>query len=296
MSNKLMSIKDLLFKNVINDIPKICECLTTDSVSPDNLHNLRHPGRYTVESGFTVARLMMITVIAEMAEYDTEQVLDKISDAVWEKLTNWFFIYSENNMYQAQFYRIFFLAVRSNHEKTLGEVLKKNKFIASCINAFDEEKGKGKFYNKGAIVKCCNALRLQIQTLSPSAFLRNFLFSHDAWKAFQPELRKITEANRVEGMGVPLPSDGIDDYATPRDEGEEAKGIDIGSTFAREMGFGDEIAWPEEEGKKKKKKKKKRKKKKKNEEGAEGSGSSASEESEGDGDEDAEEEEDEEEE
>ena len=61
--------------------------------------------------------------------------------------------------------------------------------------------------------------------------------------------------------------------------------IEIGSEFARDMGFEDEIAWPDEtEVKKKKKKKKKRKKKKKGESSGESGESSASEAGEEDGD------------
>ena len=91
IANKLMSVKELLFENIISNMPKICACLTTSDASPDTLSDIRHPGRIVVKNGFTVARLMLIALIAEMVDWRAEEALDKIEPAVWEVFTRWFF-------------------------------------------------------------------------------------------------------------------------------------------------------------------------------------------------------------
>jgi len=193
-------------------------------------------------------------------------------------------------MYHVHFYRILFKALRSNHEKSLMELLKTNKFISECLHAFDEKKSAGKFFNRGSIIKCCNAIRLQMTTLAPSALMRSFLLSHDGWKNFQGKLKAITKSNLDRGMGITVPSGGmgIENYMNQNNSNDlsgDHMNIEIGSEFARDMGFEDEIAWPDEtEVKKKKKKKKKRKKKKKGESSGESGESSASEAGEEDGD------------
>ena len=56
------------------------------------------------------------------------------------------------------------------------------KLVSQCIDAFDPVKSVGKVYNKGMILQCLNAVRLQASTLSPSTLLRCYLLSHDGWR------------------------------------------------------------------------------------------------------------------
>jgi hypothetical protein len=194
-------------------------------------------------------------------------------------------------MYHVHFYKILFKALRINHEKSLMEILKTNKFITECLHAFDEKKGAGKVFNKGSIIKCCNAIRLQMSTLAPSALMRSFLLSHDGWKVFQNELKTITKGNLDRGMGINVPSGamGIENYMVQSNNAGDQMNVEIGSEFAKEMGFGDEIAWPDDAEPKKKKKKKKRKKKKKGSTNGDASESSETDEGEDEGEDDEEE-------
>ena len=84
IANKLKTVKELILQNILNDMPKICACLTTANASPGTLSDLRHPGRIVVSQGFTVARLMLVSLIAEMAER-SDDILDKLEPAVWER-------------------------------------------------------------------------------------------------------------------------------------------------------------------------------------------------------------------
>lgn len=72
-----------------------------------------------------------------------------------------------------------------HHEETLRLVLQKAKFVSRAIRSC---KAGGSL--QGILLICLNTLRLRSQSLPPSAFLRQFLESHDAWKGFQDELTK----------------------------------------------------------------------------------------------------------
>ena len=54
--------------------------MTTSDASPGTLSELRHPGRIVVSQGFTVARLMLVALIAEIVEWRGEEALDKIGE------------------------------------------------------------------------------------------------------------------------------------------------------------------------------------------------------------------------
>ena len=73
-----------------------------------------------------------------------------------------------------------FATLRANEEACLSQLLQKSKFIALAIEGFYSSKNKvdelgaSKRYNLGQIMRCCNAIRLQVETLAPTAFLKNF--------------------------------------------------------------------------------------------------------------------------
>ncbi len=115
---------------------------------------------------------------------------------------------------------------------------------------------------------------MQAETLPPSAFLRNFLQSHDGWRSLQPSLCDETLRQQLPGLGFHVPVSGLDmlgrgvssiDVASViscLEDRDISHGIDHGSEYATSLGFEGDIVWPTETktGSSKKKKKKKKKK------------------------------------
>ncbi len=111
---------------------------------------------------------------------------------------------------------------------------------------------------------------MQAETLPPSAFLRNFLQSHDGWRSLQPSLCDETLRQQLPGLGFHVPVSGLDmlgrgvssiDVASVISCLED-RDISHGSEYATSLGFEGDIVWPTETktGSSKKKKKKKKKK------------------------------------
>jgi hypothetical protein len=110
--------------------------------------------------------------------------------------------------------------------------------------------------NRGHVLKCCNAVRLQCETLPPSAFLRLYLRAHEPWQGFaQTVLRADTAAMLQPGGGFAVPrrwgevqSGGGDGWDSLGDgspvspmanirqrSGEDEHGL--GSQYASSLGF-----------------------------------------------------------
>jgi len=158
-----------------------------------------------------------------------------------------------------------YLAARSNDEEVLQVLIKKLKLVTVLIDHY--RKDGSNTNNQGYILNIFNVLRLQAGTQSPDSFLRGYLKSHDVWRKFLPDLIETTTSMQTRGLGFNVPkamrfaSDMWGDNAN--DTTNTVEGIDYGSAFAQELGFVDDIAWPEETDEHKKKHKKKKKKKSK---------------------------------
>lgn len=176
-----------------------------------------HPGRCFIVP-FTSWRLQIVGLLAQLVSYDGDS---KLSDAEsprtaamnalmelaippklqkkggdtakpsgdvainpWPMLVDWVFQYPETCLYHVQFLRMFQAICLDHHEPTLRLVLQKAKFVSRAIRSC---KAGGPL--RGILLSCLNSLRLRSQSLRPSAFLRQFLESHDAWKDFQDELQ-----------------------------------------------------------------------------------------------------------
>jgi len=215
-----------------------------------------HPGRCRIVP-FSTWRLHLVTLLAEIVTYnddtpkvnatrDPESLRHTAMSAVmklplsasllpegeepknddvcnpWPSLCDWVFDYPENNLFHFQFIRLFRAIVLEHHEPTLRLVLQKAKFVSRSVRACKEG---GPL--RGVLIQCLNLLRLRSQSLPASAFLRQFLFSHDGWKAYQDSLLQITMTQRFGGKPVP---------------GQEVMciknmSIDLGSKFSDELGF-----------------------------------------------------------
>lgn len=233
----------------------------TDAALPPDA--VRHTS-YVVKVPFTEFRLDLIQALVELVSQNSNQ-LEHFTTQLWRVLVKWFFEYSHNNLYHSAFNQLVFKALRSENEAVIKMLMQKMKLVSVLIDHYRDDGNRTS--NKGHILRCCNIIRLQVDTLPPDAYLRTFLKSHVKWRDFVDELRQRTIADRVKGLGfqVPKPPVRYGDNTWAADVDDE--GIDHGSEFAKSLGFVDDVAWPMEEitepprsGSKKKKRKKKAKK------------------------------------
>lgn len=95
-----------------------------------------------------------------------------------------------------------------NHKSTLQAVVQKCKLVNKLVEAYHQAESagpNGDVLNRGFILRCCNAVRLQGQSLAPASFLRTYLKAHDIWREFLPQLRELTVNQTTPGMGIPVP-------------------------------------------------------------------------------------------
>ena len=232
-----------------------------------------------------MVRLFLVTLLAEMSSHQSEEldVMGTISESTYMLLVDWFYDYPENNMYGTQFYILFFRCLRANHTSSLTAMIQKSKFVSRMLDAFkettgdcdeEEEKKDGTIrilkprhkYNFGQILMILNVIRLHSSTQTNTGFLRSYLCNHQKYKEFVPTLRDLTNIQNSSKFDIPK----ADPMFGGIDEGEDKllglnsdAGIDIGSAYAKKLGFVDCVEISEEEAKAEKPKKKKKKKKKK---------------------------------
>jgi hypothetical protein len=65
-----------------------------------------------------------------------------------------------------------------HHEPTLRVILQKSKFLTKAVKTLVTSPGP----LRGVLLSCLNLLRLRAKSLPPSAFLPQYLSSHDGWK------------------------------------------------------------------------------------------------------------------
>lgn len=244
MQKRLVANIDLLVRGM--DVYGITDGGTADSRKEDSGDTdecaVRHPGHYVIKRPFTSRRLHLISLLADILDFDCDddsddkrsndknkggdrfasarEAIDVINafplppsmggDNIGEDvsynpfpgLVDLLFGYPENNLYQIQFYRLLHSLCMTNHEGALKIVVQKTKFVGRAIKAIKNDSTAS---NKGVLLRCLNAMRLLSQSLSSHSFLRHYLDSHDGWKAFQDTLRKTTMEQQRPGGGIPMP-------------------------------------------------------------------------------------------
>ncbi|TYZ65537.1 hypothetical protein PybrP1_007714 [[Pythium] brassicae (nom. inval.)] len=286
VANQLAPLRERVFALVETHMDKLLRYLVEKYEDQQNIEMdlqsgkplpdgaVRHTG-YVVKVPFTEFRLTLVEALVEIVAHNPRKLGAHFDAGVWRVLVSWFFEYAHNNLYHAAFYQLLFIALRTDNQAALEALVKKQKLVTALVEHY-RHGGPGAS-NRGYILQCCNAIRLQAASQSPDAFLRNFLQSHTTWRAFEPELRAVTSSACVSGLGFTVPQmtrpgmfqkDSWQVLASDEDE----SGIDHGSEFARSLGFIDDVAWPDDDAadsgggggghaKKKKHKKKKGKKK-----------------------------------
>lgn len=241
--------------------------------------------------------VLLVEASSSGAEYSgSVNFCEEVPTELWKCLIFWVFEYAHNNIYHTMFYRILFAVLRQNNEICLRNIFKTCRLITYLIDAFEPfDDAFGKEYDestnitmadktsehkvvitlkdrnalRGVLINLCNAIRLQVSSLPPTSFLRNYLHSHSAWNEFIPILLKDTLVQQPPGLGhyIPTPEtrNGANYMAALLSiQQSDGEGIEHGSNFAKFLGFEEEIEWPEDTAEPKKKKSKKKKKKKKN--------------------------------
>ena len=277
---------------------------SNDNKEDEGLVETVHPG-HVCKIPFSSYRAQLVEFFALLVEasasQESEDVInfcESVSVELWKRLIFWVFEYAHNNIYHNLFYRIIFAVLRQNNEVCLRNIFKNCRIVTYLTDAFqpfddacDDESDESnevfigeknsEYYVKvtlrdrnalrGILINLCNAIRLQVSSLPPTSFLRNYLHSHSRWNEFLPVLRRDTMVQQPPGLGryVPTPESKnatasyvaalISNYKK-----DDSRGLDHGSDYAKFLGFEEEIEWPEDNLEPKKKRKNKKKKKKKN--------------------------------
>jgi len=175
--------------------------------------------------------------------------LNELPPGMWKALAAWFIEYPHNNLYHCQFFKLFQVIIHEEHVLSQEVLLKKHKFLSNVLTHFKTPESKD---SRGFILMILNTMRFASDLQrSATGWLKQYVMSHDCWKSFVPELRQLTKEQMKR-------------YTTELIEEEEAEfdeGIDLGSAYARSLGFDQDAPLPPtpEPPKKKGKKKKKSK-------------------------------------
>jgi len=252
LPNMLSAIHDKLHDYAKVHVVALCNIIikmdNSESPQPELLLQ-----SYTVKRPFGFYRLMLTDVLSDLIVCAPE-VLDKLPIEIWRVLSTWFLEYRYNNLYHFHFWKIYQLIIRDNHVESQKALFKNYKFLTNMIQHYTSNEQSG---SRGFIIVMCNTLRFASDLQSAEGFLRHFLISHSSWKNFVTQLRTDTlqQQKRYEDLM----------YMNEMDEEEldEDGGIDLGSAYARSLGFDEPASAASVESPKPKKKKSKKMKKKK---------------------------------
>ncbi|RHZ41580.1 hypothetical protein DYB31_007703 [Aphanomyces astaci] len=204
--NQLHVAKSFVFGRVQAHLPEILTYLQKQFTSQQQQqhaagcdHGVRHTA-YTVSHPFTEFRLLLVQMLVALVEHDAAHLATFFSVDVWRILVSWFVQYPHTNLYHHAFYRLVFLALRTNDPVVLKPLLQHAKLVTTLIDVYRKDPTAS---SRGYILQACNAIRLQAATLPPDAFLRSFLQSHATWRSFESELCATTQASVVKGLGIP---------------------------------------------------------------------------------------------
>lgn len=251
LPNMLSAVHDKLHEYAKARVEGLCNVLVSVDGKRGNDNSIEY-STYTIKRPFGTYRLLLCEILSDIVVYAPE-VLDKFPATIWRVLTSWFLEYRFNNLYHFQFWKLYQTSIRENHLESLKSMFNKYKFLTKMIEQYKAPEPTG---TRGFIVVMCNTLRFAAELQPPTGFLKHYLTSHDGWRAFLPQLRSDTllQIKKYDDL-IYIGEDDLD---------EEDGGIDLGSGYARSLGFDEQAPTPVESpknGASKKKKKKKPKKK-----------------------------------
>lgn len=221
--------------------------------SQDAADSVRYSG-YSVRAPFGSARLAAVRLIVTMIDRDAKSMLAALTPDVWKVLTAWFLEYRHNNLFHTAYTKIWVAAVMSSHP-SLQVCLPASTAISSFIEHYRSGPNSSA---KGTILKMLNVLRLKVDSLPPTEWLRQHVRHHDGWQKFLPEL--IEESKRM--VTKPVASRWESRFRQAGlipDKSSSEPDVSLGSQFADSLGFANvkpntesDIATPKRRKKKKK--------------------------------------------
>lgn len=215
LQQRMPSVHNTLLTLALND-----EADETNNDSSQSSSQVKYPGHIVAKS-FSAYRVLVIEFFTLMVEAD-ERVAPQVPQDLWKALINLVFTYPHNNIYHSMFYRILYAVLRQNDESVLKNILQKSRLIAELYDHFmpysDDGHAAGpgrgapsdvvkKFALRGVITNCANAIRLQMEMLSPLSFLHVYLNSHGKWSAFMPLMRNAAAIQQNTGLGFYVPDE-----------------------------------------------------------------------------------------
>ena len=223
---------------------------------------------YTIDQPFTSMRALLIEYVVLMVESD-ETIATKLPVYLWRLLMQWTLRYAQNSIYHAFFYRLVFAVLRQTQEEALRILFQKSKFLTFLMDSFLPMSSPAdnlplnasadlvsKATCRGLIMNCANAIRLQASCMPPSCYVRQFIENHPKWESFSKILCICTEYQQRFGMGIKI-ADNRNTLSSltsmmmisPSEYKFDASdsGIDLGSRFAKTLGFYDDIPWTSED-------------------------------------------------
>jgi len=211
---------------------------------------------YQVKRGFGLYKYCLMEILSDVVA-GAPSSIETMPPQIWRVLSSWFLEYEHNNLYQCLFFKIVELVIKNDDyleaQKTL---FSKYKFLTKIIQHFNEFPKTG---CKGFIVMLCNIVRLAAALQPSTGYLRHLINSSILYKSFIPKLKEATEIQlkRYSDMEA-LESD--------EEEVVEDMGVDLGSHYARSLGFEQEPSEDQLTDKQKKYLRKRENKRKKKEE------------------------------
>lgn len=256
MPNMLSAVHDKLHDHAKAFVVPLVEVLI--NLDAQKKENAIPFSAFTVKRPFGLYRFCLVEILTDLIICAPE-ILDKLPQQIWRVLGSWFVEYCHNNLYHSLFYKIIQIIVRENHVESQQALLKQYRFLTRVIEHY---RSNDPTDARGFILLIANTLRLGSDLQLPSGWLRHYLLSHDPWKQFLPILRHDTE------MQLKRYNDITSDMIDGEEEGfDEDLEIDLGSAYARSLGFEEEAPGESPSPTRKRKPKKKKSKKKKTEEG-----------------------------
>eukprot|EP01119_Soliformovum_irregulare_P008018 TRINITY_DN2074_c0_g1_i1.p1 TRINITY_DN2074_c0_g1~~TRINITY_DN2074_c0_g1_i1.p1 ORF type:complete len:684 (-),score=225.62 TRINITY_DN2074_c0_g1_i1:92-1897(-) len=254
MPNMLSAVHDKLHEHAKGHVTNVANVLIHMDATQRKDKEIKYSA-YVVKRPFGMYRFALVEILADLIVCQPA-LLTNLPPQIWKVLSGWFLEYRQNNLYHIQFYKIFQVVIRENNEEALKLLLQDAKFLFKMIEQYRSEELS---CVRGFVILIANTLRLTADLQPATAFLKHYLISHSTWKEFLPVLRQDTEVQlrRYQDITPEMIED-------EDDQGLDDLDIDIGSAYAKSLGFEEEsLPSPATDAPKKKNKKKNKKKKSK---------------------------------
>jgi len=240
--NMLLAINAKLHEHAKDRVGSICKVIVDRDTEGWKTPSLEL-ATFTVRRPLGLYLFNLLEILCDLINSNHESI-NQVTPRGWQVLSNWFLEYSNNNLLQGLFFKIFRVLMNSKFIEAQKLLLQgKNKFLTKMIEQYNSPAHKS---SRGYILLICNLLRLT-SNLAPEkcSFIKLYLKSHDLWQGFLPVLREDTIKQNTP-------------FSDLEEDGRDSS-IDLGSLFARSLGINDEAPAPVEPPKPRKPKKKKTK-------------------------------------